>query len=145
MSLQKMFFNLVKRFLLKFLRFLCTLIIVLVLLYIVKSFIVFLLLKQKIIPEEKSLVNSKPKVILFWTKLFKHRYFDMPNETNYEDYLKFLKCPVTNCIMTHDKNYLSEPHLYDALVFHGGDPWLITEGVPKTRSPNQIYVFLMME
>lgn len=57
-------------------------------------------------------INNSKKVILFWNKFFESRYWMMPNETNGEEYLKSIQCPVTNCIFTHDKNFLDQSHLY---------------------------------
>lgn len=89
-------------------------------------------------------LNSSQKVILFWTNFFSIPYWMMPAETNDEEYLKSINCPVTNCILTHDKNFLDEPHLYDAIVFHSADPWYKLD-LPATRSPHQLYVSAILE
>lgn len=87
---------------------------------------------------------SDTKIILFWTNFFEFSNWGMPNATNYEDYLKSINCPVTNCILTHDKKYLNSPHLYDALVFHGAESWKMVN-LPETRSPHQLYVLALLE
>lgn len=88
--------------------------------------------------------NSSQKVILFWTNFFKIRYWSMPNETNGEEYLKSIQCPVTNCIFTHDKKYLEDTHKYDAIVFHSAETWWKLD-LPTTRSPHQLYVSTSLE
>lgn len=94
-------------------------------------------------PKKHQNLNDK-KVILFWTKFFNIPNWNMPNVTNDESYLKSLNCPVTNCIFTHDKNYFDETHMYDAIVFHGAESWLLLD-LPETRNPNQLYVAAMLE
>lgn len=84
------------------------------------------------------------KIILFWNNFFNYNYWQMPNETNYEGYLKALNCPVTNCVLTHKKDFLNSSHLYDAIVFHGAESWGL-HGPPKIRSPHQFYVLAALE
>ena len=92
------------------------------------------------------LKNNKndTKIIVFWTNFFGIPYWGMPAETNREDYLILNNCPVTNCILTHNKNYLESPHLYDAVVFHGAQNWLMLD-LPKIRSPHQLYILSTLE
>ncbi|XP_070506558.1 alpha-(1,3)-fucosyltransferase C-like [Chironomus tepperi] len=87
--------------------------------------------------------NSSKIYVLFWTKMFGAETWYMPSVTNDEDYLKSIDCPVTNCILTHDKNLLEAPHLYDALIFHSAEPWL--SPLPETRSPHQYYIMTTLE
>lgn len=88
--------------------------------------------------------NVTKKVILFYTNFFGIRHWGMPNETNGEEYLKSIECPQTNCIFTHDKNYLSKTHFYDAIVFHVAEGWYALD-LPKTRSSHQLYVASTLE
>lgn len=83
--------------------------------------------------------SNDTKYILFWTKYFLEKNWGMKTETYYEDYLKSIKCPVTNCVFTNNKNLLSHVHEYDALVFHGAESRMLVE-LPRTRSPHQIYI-----
>ena len=87
--------------------------------------------------------NSSKIYVLFWTKIFGAENWNMQNVTNGEDYLKSIDCPVTNCILTHNKKLLGAPHLYDALIFHSAEPWLIP--LPETRSPHQYYIMTSLE
>lgn len=96
------------------------------------------------IVQTTQLINNSKKVILFWNKFFESRYWMMPNETNGEEYLKSIQCPVTNCIFTHDKNFLDQSHLYDAIVFHSAEVWWNLD-LPATRSPHQLYVSTILE
>lgn len=99
--------------------------------------------RYKLVKPAKHQLDNK-KVILFWTKFFEYDYYGMPNETNGEEFLTSLNCPVTNCILTHNKKYLSSPHEYDALVFHGASTWVKID-LPQTRSPHQLYVLATLE
>jgi hypothetical protein len=94
-------------------------------------------------PKEHPHLKDK-QIILFWTGFFDIPYWSMPNETNDENYLKSLNCLFTNCVLTHDKNYLDETQMYDALVFHGAENWLMLD-LPKVRSPKQLYIAAMLE
>jgi alpha-1,3-fucosyltransferase len=85
---------------------------------------------------------NNTKIILFWNNFFDFEYWGMPRETNSKAFLDSINCPVTNCILTHDKNYLSAPELYDALVFHG---WDFAFDIPEKRSPHQLYVLATLE
>lgn len=99
--------------------------------------------RYKLVATSKHQVNET-QIILFWNNFFGEKNWGMPNETNYQDYLKSMNCPVTNCILTHDKQFLSEPHLYDAIVFHGAESWGKLDP-PQTRSPHQLYVTADLE
>lgn len=84
------------------------------------------------------------KYILFWTKYFVEENWGMKTETYQEDFLKSINCPVTNCVFTNNKNLLSHAHEYDALVFHGAEPWVGLD-LPHTRSPHQVYIMATKE
>lgn len=88
--------------------------------------------------------NNDTKVILFWNNFFVTEYWQMPNETNQNEFLKLINCPVSNCVLTHKKNFLSEPHFYDAIVFHGAETWFLVD-LPELRSSHQFYVLASME
>lgn len=87
--------------------------------------------------------NSSKIYVLFWNKIFGDETWYMESVTSDEDYLKSINCPVTNCILTHDKKLLDAPHLYDALIFHSAEPWL--RPLPETRSPHQYYIMTTLE
>lgn len=87
--------------------------------------------------------NDSKIYVLFWTNFFREKYWNMERETSDEDYFKSINCPVTNCVLTHDKSLLEAPHLYDALIFHSAEPWL--SPLPETRSPHQYYIMATKE
>lgn len=129
--------------------FMGLLITILITLYYIFIFIqnyVFLssIARYHLVQAKKNVTNDKEKIILFRTTFFTSENWLMPNLTNGYEYLKRINCPVSNCIFTHDKNYLSEPYLYDAIVFHAAQPWIAMD-LPKTRSPHQSYVAVMLE
>jgi alpha-1,3-fucosyltransferase len=70
----------------------------------------------------------------------------MSNETYDQEYLKSENCPVTNCILTNNKNFLKDVNDYDALVFHiASDKHFSKSIVPKYRNPNQFYIMATKE
>lgn len=84
------------------------------------------------------------KVVLFWTKYFDIKFWGMNAETYHEEFLLSINCPKTNCIFTHNKNFMNHPEKYDAIVFHGAEKWFKVD-LPKTRSPNQLYIIATKE
>jgi len=84
--------------------------------------------------------DNHTKIILFWENSF----WFLGNEKAREKYLKGVKCPNINCILTNSKKFLQNSHDYDAIVFCGHDSKL-TSILPKTRSPRQFYVMASME
>lgn len=99
--------------------------------------------RYKLITPPDHHVNDT-KVILFWNNFFHFPNWGMPNETNYKEFLETVKCPMTNCILTHDNKFLSAPELYDALVFHGSESWRLLD-LPVKRSDHQFYVLATLE
>ncbi|CAG9810443.1 unnamed protein product [Chironomus riparius] len=63
----------------------------------------------------------------------------MGDEILGEEYLKSIDCPVTNCVFSHDRNFLPQPTDYDALVFHVGD-FNDIDDLPEVRREDQIYI-----
>ncbi|CAG9810433.1 unnamed protein product [Chironomus riparius] len=68
----------------------------------------------------------------------------MDKEVQGEQYLKDIECPVTNCIFSHNRKYLSSVADYDAVVFHVAEPFDVRD-VPKIRKENQIYIMANQE
>ena len=75
------------------------------------------------------------KRILFWTK-----YFGVDNFHVGFGQKPFLNCPVSNCETTKRKNLLSTS---DAVIFHPMDLW--TKDVPRSRPPDQRWIFFLLE
>jgi hypothetical protein len=80
----------------------------------------FTIARYKLVNTPQHNLNSK-KVILFWNDFFNYDYWQMPNETNYDEYLKSLNCSMKNCVLTHKKDFLGSLNLFDATVFHGAE------------------------
>ncbi|CAH2980158.1 unnamed protein product [Chilo suppressalis] len=56
------------------------------------------------------------------------------------------KCPFTNCIVTPDKNYLSDITKFDVIAFSGPEVIrLQNKNLPQVRSEKQKYVFASIE
>ncbi|XP_062539992.1 alpha-(1,3)-fucosyltransferase C [Armigeres subalbatus] len=91
--------------------------------------------------------EDKPKYILLYTNFFDVENWKLSAETVGPDYFRSIQCPVTDCVLTNNRELLSAVTDYDALVFHIAEPWAYSlfEKVPKLRSPRQIYVAANME
>lgn len=86
------------------------------------------------------MLSSSTKVILFWTDYFGSQYWGMGKETHTKADLRNLNCPVTDCIITHDRYYSESA---DFLMFHVAG--LGKPDIPKTRSITQSYVMFSLE
>ncbi|XP_058836521.1 alpha-(1,3)-fucosyltransferase C [Topomyia yanbarensis] len=99
---------------------------------------------------EESIQNRRPddrKYILLYTNFFGNRNWYLRAETVGPDFFKSIQCPVTDCVLTNNRELLNGVSDYDALLFHIAEPWTYSlfEKVPKIRSPRQIYVAANME
>lgn len=93
-------------------------------------------------------VNSHPKdtkVIVFWTKFFDMHFWLMEKETYTPEDLKRHGCPITNCILTHNRRYLGSDDSYDGIIFHAAENTYNSMDMPKTRSSHQVYVMASKE
>ncbi|XP_062699416.1 alpha-(1,3)-fucosyltransferase C isoform X2 [Aedes albopictus] len=92
-------------------------------------------------------LEDRSKYILLYTNFFDVKNWKLSAETVGPDYFRSLQCPVTDCVLTNNRELLSTITDYDALVFHIAEPWAYSlfEKVPKLRSPRQIYVAANME
>jgi alpha-1,3-fucosyltransferase len=88
---------------------------------------------------------TSTKYILFWNEYFQIPFWGMKKETYDENDLKAMKCPTTNCVLTHQKNFKNVLD-YHAIIFHNGngEHWL-NGGVPRARKSEQIYVMASQE
>ncbi|XP_046472918.1 alpha-(1,3)-fucosyltransferase C-like [Neodiprion pinetum] len=91
-------------------------------------------------PAKPPEVMKKKKTVLYWTKMFSSKNFYLSERGVDGDI--FANCPVSFCMGTNDRNYQPVEE-FDALLFHG--PELNAKDLPKTRSPNQRYIFMDSE
>lgn len=97
-------------------------------------------------PFKIKVYNQTVKHILFWTNFYHIPLWDMKKETYDQEDLKSVNCPVTNCILTHKKDYLSDVEDYDALIFHiGSEAHFQGSSAPSKRNPGQIYIVALKE
>jgi len=80
------------------------------------------------------------KYILLYTPFFiqKDWYFGLGQEPFVSH-----KCPVQNCFVTNNPNYLANQSDYDAILFHLRNFKNFPD--PMLRTPNQVYVMFLME
>jgi hypothetical protein len=83
------------------------------------------------------------KVILFYMKFFNQVSWYMDKEEAGESELNSVKCPVTNCIFTHNHDTLNNYTQFDAIIFHGPERFNIPR--PQFRLPQQLYIFASLE
>jgi alpha-1,3-fucosyltransferase len=70
----------------------------------------------------------------------------MEAKTLGQEYLKQVDCPVINCVLTHDRNYLASSTEYDAIIFHVGEAKNGSEwDEPRIRNDDQVYVMANKE
>jgi hypothetical protein len=94
--------------------------------------------------KESSPKNQSQKIILFWTRFFNDQsWYTGGLEELGEDFLNSIKCPVSNCLFTHNRNLVKEME-FDAILFHTPEHMNLTT-IPKSRSPHQIYTFVSLE
>lgn len=92
---------------------------------------------------ENFIESNVTKNILFWTKFFNNPDWYTGKDEAGEEVLKSVKCPVTNCFFTHNKNLLGDVRKFDAIAFHG--PEYRRDPLPTVRNPNQLYIFVSLE
>lgn len=88
--------------------------------------------------------SEKVKYIALWTPFFTVKNWGFNNETVGKEWLQSINCPRTDCVFTNNKKLLDQPHLYDAIVFHGSENWKLLQ-LPKSRRASQLYVMATME
>lgn len=102
--------------------------------------------KQETKQEAKQETKQETKHILFWTDFYGKPYWDMKNETYGKKELESIHCPVTNCIITHKKDYLKNVSDYAALIFHAGMTGHFDNSMlPKIRNPRQLFIMATKE
>jgi Fucosyltransferase, N-terminal len=92
----------------------------------------------------QKLDHLKPKTIVFWTDFYGIPFWGFAKETFNQTDLEAMKCPVTNCIITHRKDLINIEDS-DAVIFHvgSGNHWL---EAPKVRKPeSQMYIMASKE
>jgi len=91
----------------------------------------------------KSLVT---RTILLWTDFFGDPRWKLSWDTLGPQELRDeLRCPVYQCEISNQHEFLPAVELYDAIVFHAAEMFSLLRPVPLQRSPHQAYVFAVME
>jgi Fucosyltransferase, N-terminal len=92
--------------------------------------------------------SDDTKTILFYTKRWSAKNWDLSAEKIDKDSPELKNCPAKNCIFVSDRSYLKEIHEYDALIFHETQScWYDKSDLKpiKTRSPHQLYIVAAQE
>lgn len=84
-------------------------------------------------------VTRRNKTILYWDTF--HGAENMGLGLGYEI---FANCPISDCVATHDKQYLPVDR-FDAIVFHGARYSVTNDGIPERRNVDQKYIFYSLE
>lgn len=84
--------------------------------------------------------------ILLWNDFFGDPRWKLSWDTlGPQELREELHCPVYQCEVTNQHDFLPAVELYDAVVFHAAQMYPLLESVPAKRSPRQAYVFALME
>ncbi|XP_055523455.1 alpha-(1,3)-fucosyltransferase C [Wyeomyia smithii] len=96
---------------------------------------------------ERATAEDPRKYILLYTHFFGNSNWYLQAETVGPDYFRSIQCPVTDCVLTNNRELLGGITEYDAVLFHIAEAWTyaLFEKVPKVRSPRQIYIAANME
>lgn len=100
--------------------------------------------RYKLLQLNTEMPQHDVKIVLFWTKFFDAERWGMAKETFSENDLEELGCPISNCILTHNKDYLDFHNHYDAIIFHSAENWFVSD-IPAVRSPHQLYIMSSLE
>ncbi|XP_068158833.1 alpha-(1,3)-fucosyltransferase C [Drosophila tropicalis] len=96
-------------------------------------------------PETESLATGT-RSILLWSEFFGDPRWSLPGDTlGPPDFRDELKCPVYQCELTNNHDFLPSLDMYDAIVFHVAEPFPFLESLPSKRRAQQTYVFASME
>ncbi|XP_054727661.1 alpha-(1,3)-fucosyltransferase C-like [Anastrepha obliqua] len=93
-------------------------------------------LRRALLP---SLGSKNNTVILFWNGFFDDSRWTLPVDTLH------VQCPLANCTLTNQHEYLPAIVDYTAIVFHTARPFSFLNGRPRQRTANQWYVFTQLE
>ncbi|XP_017009342.2 alpha-(1,3)-fucosyltransferase C [Drosophila takahashii] len=86
------------------------------------------------------------RVVLLWNDFFGDPRWKLSWDTlGPQEMRDELRCPVYQCEISNQHEFLPAVELYDAIVFHAAEMYPILRPVPLQRSPHQAYVFALME
>lgn len=99
------------------------------------------------------LVEHKPlqragatRSILLWSSFFDDARWKLPfDKLAPEQFRDVLQCPVYQCELSNQHDFLPSLDMYDAIVFHAAEPFPVLKPLPKHRRPEQSYVFALLE
>eukprot|EP00794_Sanderia_malayensis_P009357 gene9357-10344_t len=89
--------------------------------------------------------TGKEKMILIYTPLFSEKNWPHLKDDEVKDYLKKYNCPVTNCVLSYDKEKLPKS---DVVIFHDRDitdPDEVRSYNDNDRPDHQIWVYFSSE
>lgn len=89
--------------------------------------------------------QNHPRSILLWNAFFGDHRWKLPDDTLGPDYFRDQDCPIVNCVLTNNRDYLPAIDMFDAIVFHVAEHFPFLQPIPHRRSPEQQYVFALME
>ncbi|KAH8250562.1 hypothetical protein KR038_007000 [Drosophila bunnanda] len=96
--------------------------------------------------ESASSSATATRSILLWSEFFGDPRWKLSWDTlGPQELREELRCPVYQCVVTNQHDFLPAVELYDAVVFHAAEMFPLLEPVPARRRPGQAYVFALME
>ncbi|KAH8394478.1 hypothetical protein KR222_011369, partial [Zaprionus bogoriensis] len=97
---------------------------------------------------EQSRPATRPatRSILLWSSFFEDARWSLDYDSLGPDQFRDdLGCPVYQCELSNQHDFLPDLELYDAIVFHVAQPFPLLQPLPARRRPEQSYVFALME
>ncbi|XP_017119451.1 alpha-(1,3)-fucosyltransferase C [Drosophila elegans] len=95
-------------------------------------------------PNTRSIRSTR--TILLWSDFFGDPRWKLSWDTlGPQQLLDELHCPVYQCKLSNQHDFLPAVELYDAIVFHAAEMFPLLRPVPHQRSAHQVYVFALME
>ncbi|KAI8124089.1 alpha-(1,3)-fucosyltransferase C-like [Lucilia cuprina] len=90
--------------------------------------------------------TNKLRFILLWNDFFGDTRWSLPDDLNDPAFFRQgMKCPISDCVLTNQRDIMPHIDMYDAILFHTAQPFPLVNSIPKRRSGKQLYVFALME
>lgn len=98
------------------------------------------------VEENKPASRPATRSILLWSSFFEDPRWKLPDDKLGPDqFREDLRCPVYQCELSNQHDFLPSLDMYDAIVFHVAQPFPLLTPLPSVRRPEQTYVFALME
>jgi len=101
--------------------------------------------RQSVLTDGGNLHTNNTKYILLWTSFFGSKNWELQADVLDEEFFDRIKCNISACVITSNRDLLPSTLDYDALIFHTTLPWKELGKIPEKRAPRQSYVMAILE